>query len=75
MDIKFLKRSFLQRLLGISATAKPGIQDCWNYVDGKLIVDLGKAPELKKPGGALRFEGKNLPKRILVVCGVEGDCR
>ncbi len=47
MDIKFLKRSFFQRLLGISATTKPGIDGSWNYADGKLTIDLGKALELK----------------------------
>jgi hypothetical protein len=43
MGIKFLKRSFFQRLQGISATTKPGIDRCWNYADGKLTIDLGKA--------------------------------
>jgi nitrite reductase/ring-hydroxylating ferredoxin subunit len=75
IDIKFLKRSFFQRLLGISATTKPGIDGCWNYADGKLIIDLGKAPELKKSGGAIRFEGKNLPKRVLVLRGEDGEYR
>jgi len=75
MDIKFLKRSFLQRLLGISATSKPGVDGCWNYADGKLTIDLGKALELQTPGGAIRFEGKNLPKRVLVVCGEDGEYR
>ena len=73
MDIKFLKRSLFQRLLGIPATAKPGTEGCWNYANGKLTIDLNKTSELKKPGGALRFEGKNLPKRVLVVCGEQGD--
>jgi Rieske Fe-S protein len=75
MGIKFLKRSFFQRLLGISATTKPRIDDCWNYVDGKLTIDLSEASELKTPGVAIRFEGKNLPKRVLVVCGEEGEHR
>ena len=59
MDIKFLKRSFFQRLLGISATAKPEIDDCWNYANGKLTIDLSKASELRAPGGAarIRLEG------------------
>jgi hypothetical protein len=30
MSIQFLKRSFFQRLLSISATAKPGIEGCWD---------------------------------------------
>ena len=75
MEIIFLKRSFFQRLLGISATTKPGMDDSWNYTNGKLTIDLGKALELKIPGGAIRFEGKNLPKRVLVVCGEDGEYR
>jgi len=31
--------------------------------------------ELKTPGGAIRFEGKSLPKRVLVVCGEDGEYR
>ncbi len=75
MAIKFLKRSFFQRLLGLSATAKPEIEGCWKYAAGKLTIDLNKAPELKAPGGALRFEGKDLPRRVLVVCGEDGAYR
>ena len=75
MGITFLKRSFFQRLLGISATTKPGIDGCWNFADGKLTIDLGKALELKTPGGAIRFEGKSLPKRVLVVFGEDGEYR
>ena len=74
-DIKFLNRSFFQRLLGISATPKPGLDDCWKYADGKLTIDLNEAPELKAPRGAIRLEGKNLPNRILVVCGEDGEFR
>ncbi len=75
MGIKFLKRSFFQRLLGISATTKPKIDDCWHYADGKLTIDLDKALELKAPGDAIRLEGKNLPERVLVVCGEDGEYR
>ena len=69
MDIKFLKRNVFKRVLGIPATSKPEDPDCWNYADGKLTVDLKKAPELETPGGAIRLEGRNLPERILVVFG------
>ena len=75
MSVKFLKRSFFQRLFGISATAKPGADGCWNYADGKLRIDLDKAVELRTPGGAIRLEGKNLPKRVLVVHGEDGEYR
>jgi len=49
--------------------------DCWNYVDGKLTIDLNGASELKTLGGAVRIEGKNLPKRIFVVLGEDGAYR
>ncbi len=75
MDVKFLKRSFLQRLMGLPVTVKAGIDGCWNYSDGKLTIDLGKASELKTPGAAIRFEGKNLPKRVLVVYGEDREYR
>ena len=75
MSVKILKRSFFQRLFGIPATAKPGVDDCWHYEDGKLTVDLAKTRELKSPGGAIRLEGKNLPRRVLVVHGEDGEFR
>ena len=43
--------------------------DCWSYQDGRFILDLARAPELERPGGSLRLEGKNCPERILVICG------
>ena len=75
MAVKSVKRSFIQRLFGISETQKPELDDCWNYAEGKLTIDLGMALELKTPGGAIRLEGKNLPKRVLVVCGENGEYR
>ncbi|CAK8716328.1 Rieske domain-containing protein [Candidatus Electrothrix laxa] len=75
MEIQFLKRNFFQRLLGISATTEPETSNCWKYTDGKLTVDLDKAAELKKRGGAIRCEGKHLPERVLVVYGEDGKYR
>ena len=75
MDIKFNKRSFFQRLLGSPATAKPVNDNCWSFADGKLTIDLKAAEELKQPGGALRVEGKNMPNRVLVVHGEDGEYR
>ncbi len=73
MEVKFLDRNIFQRILGIPATGKPRNPDCWSYRDGKLVIDLKKAPELDKPGGALRLEGGNLPLRVLVVRGPDGE--
>jgi nitrite reductase/ring-hydroxylating ferredoxin subunit len=75
MEIKFIKRNFFQRLLGIPATEKPKIDSSWNYADGKLTISLSKASELNAPGGAARFEGNNLPVRVLVVHGEDGEYR
>lgn len=75
MDVKFIKRSFFQRLLGKPVTNSPGIDDCWNYADGRVTIDLNAATELNQPGGAIRLEGKSLPKRVLVVHGEDGEYR
>lgn len=72
MEIKFLKRSLFQRILGLSATSKPANPGCWQFSAGKLTVDLTKAPELKTNGGAIRLEGGSLPMRILVIRGDDG---
>ena len=75
MNKKSVKRSFIQRLLGQSATQKPGVDNCWHYEDGKLTIDLDKTPELRLPGGAIRIEEKNLPIRIIVVLSEDGEYR
>ena len=73
MEIKFLKRNIFQRILGLPLTSKPVHPDCWQYSDGKLTIDLTKTPELKVKGGAIRLEGGNLPQRILLIVGDEGQ--
>ncbi len=67
MENKFLQRNIFQRIFGIPVTRKPRDPGCWAYADGKLTIDLDRALELKKPGGAIRFEGGDLPRRVLVV--------
>ena len=69
MTITFLQRSIWQRIFGISATSKPQDPDGWHYESGELIIRLEQIPELTQPGRAVRFEGKKLPQRILVVYG------
>ncbi len=69
MEVTTLKRSILQRLFGIPATKIPKDPNCWAYTAGKLVIELDRAFELAKPGGALRVEGKNLPERLLIVHG------
>jgi nitrite reductase/ring-hydroxylating ferredoxin subunit len=75
MTVKILERGIFQRLLGLPATPTPGKPGCWQYLEGALVIDLNAAEELQKPGGALRFEGGNLPRRVLVVHGEDGSFR
>jgi nitrite reductase/ring-hydroxylating ferredoxin subunit len=69
MTIKFLNRGFFQRIFGVPATSKPLDPKCWSFSDGKITIDLNRATELKKPGGALRLENGGLPMRVLVIRG------
>jgi nitrite reductase/ring-hydroxylating ferredoxin subunit len=72
MTIKFLNRNFFQRIFGLPATPKPLDPQCWSFSGDKILIDLNRAIELKKPGGALRLEGGELPMRVLVIRGDDG---
>ena len=48
-------------------------EGCWTFDDGKIVVDLARAPELSSNYGAIRLEAKTLPERILVIRGDEGQ--
>ena len=72
MTIKFLQRSIWQRIFGISATETPRDENGWSYQAGQLTIDLERISELTQPGTAVRFEGQNLPERVLVVFEGEG---
>ncbi|MFN2136305.1 MAG: Rieske 2Fe-2S domain-containing protein [Candidatus Promineifilaceae bacterium] len=67
MAHKTSKRSFFQRLLGKPITGAPADAGCWQLQDGMLSVDLGRAPELASPYGAINLEDTGLPARILVL--------
>ena len=69
MTVKFLQRSIRQRIFGISATDKPQDESGWHYESGQLTISLDRIPELTRSGTAVRFEGKSLPARVLVVFG------
>jgi nitrite reductase/ring-hydroxylating ferredoxin subunit len=75
MTVTFLERSIWQRIFGISATGKPQDENGWRYESGQLIISLDQIPELTRPGTAVRFEGKSLPVKILVVFGEEKQYR
>jgi nitrite reductase/ring-hydroxylating ferredoxin subunit len=72
MTVQFLNRGFFQRIFGLPATAKPIDPQCWSFSVGKILIDLKRATELKKPGGALRLEGSGLPIRVQVIRGDDG---
>jgi len=69
MTVKFLQRSIWQRIFGISATDEPREENGWHYESGQLTISLDRIPELTRPGTAIRFEGKSLPVKVLVVFG------
>jgi nitrite reductase/ring-hydroxylating ferredoxin subunit len=75
MTVTFLERSIWQRIFGISATGKPQDENGWRYESGQLIISLDQIPELTRPGTAVRFEGKSLPVKILVVFGEDKQYR
>ncbi len=67
-DIRFLRRTLFQRICGVSLTPELA-RDCWTFDGKKIVIELTKIPQLNLPGGSVRLEGGNLPKRVLVVCG------
>lgn len=67
------RRNIFQRLFGICATPKPKHKSAYSQDNGYLVVDLSRTPELEKRDSALRFEGEDLPIRVLVVHGNDGE--
>jgi nitrite reductase/ring-hydroxylating ferredoxin subunit len=63
----------LNRILGICSTQPPGDPACWKYAGGRLEINLALAPELGAAGGAIRIEGGNAPRRVLVFKGDDGQ--
>jgi len=64
---------FFSRILGISKTKPPENPESWRYQDGRIRIDLDRTPELSAQGGAIRLEGGDLPCRVLVVHGRDGQ--
>jgi len=55
---------------------EPGDSGCYALTGESgetLVVTLERAPELARPGGALRLEGEGLPDRLLIVHGLDGS--
>ena len=72
MQTVTLKRNIFQRIFGICATKQSSDEDCWTFEDGKIVVDLARAPELASQNGAIRLEGKNAPERVPLIQGDDG---
>lgn len=73
MQSTTLRRNIFQRLFGICATKQPSDEGCWTFKNGKIVVDLARVPELVRVNGAIRLEAKNLPERVLVIQGDDGQ--
>jgi nitrite reductase/ring-hydroxylating ferredoxin subunit len=72
---KSYKRNPFQRILGIPQTRVPANADCWRLEDGKLSLDLERAPELAEEFGAIRIEAASLPHPVLVMRDGRGRFR
>jgi nitrite reductase/ring-hydroxylating ferredoxin subunit len=64
---------FFKRIFGICDTKPPRDAGCWTSQPDHAAIDLKRAPELGEPGGAVRLEGQDLPNRILVIRGDDGN--
>ena len=73
MEDKKMHRNIFQRIFGICATQQPSDEGCWTFDNDKIVVDLARAPELIEKNEAIRLEKKNLPERVLVVHGNDGE--
>lgn len=69
-----LRRNIFQRIFGICATKPPADENCWTYENGRLMVDLARAPELSSDNSAIRLEKKgNLSERVLIFKSDDGQ--
>ena len=63
----------LKRIFGICETKPPSDARCWRYSGGKVEIQLERAAELSNRGGAIRLEGRELPERVLILNGDDGN--
>jgi nitrite reductase/ring-hydroxylating ferredoxin subunit len=68
-----MKIEFIKKIFGICETKQPRDPGCWKYSNGKVEIEWARVPELRKPCGAIRLEGRGLPEKILVVYGIDGQ--
>jgi nitrite reductase/ring-hydroxylating ferredoxin subunit len=62
-----------KRVIGISRTKRPEDPKCWKYSRGRIVIQWGRAPELRAPCGSIRLEGRGLPEKVLVMYGMDGQ--
>jgi nitrite reductase/ring-hydroxylating ferredoxin subunit len=65
--------SLFKRIFGLCETAKPEDEGCWKYSNGKVVIDWARAPELRKPCGAIRVEKMGFEEKLLVIYGLDGQ--
>ena len=65
--------NFFKRLLGKCITQPPSDPGCWKFEEGKVMIELQRAPELSQKNGALRLEDNNLPVKLLLIYGDDGN--
>jgi nitrite reductase/ring-hydroxylating ferredoxin subunit len=73
MQDAVIHRNIFQRVFGICATKLPSDDGCWTVENGRIIVDLARAPELDHPNAGIRLEKKHLPERVLIIRGDDGE--
>jgi hypothetical protein len=62
-----------KRIFGISSTTSPSDDGSWQYSNGKIVIEWARVPEIQKPGGAIRLEGRGLKENILLIYGIDGQ--
>lgn len=64
---------FFSRMLGRCQTNLPVDSSSWTFENGVLIIDKHSSSELENLKGAIRYEGEELPIRVLVMRGEDGE--
>jgi len=72
--MKSYKRNLIQRLFGIPFTGLIE-EPAWTYDSGVLKVALDRVPELLEQGGGIRIESDEMPVRVLIIHGDDGEYR
>jgi hypothetical protein len=63
----------IKRIFGICSTKSPSDDGSWHYSNEKIVIEWARVPELQKPGGAIRLEGRGLEERVFLIYGMDGQ--